>query len=273
MSSILAILVLGLNVQGDPVQELTDIVAKTQKVQSYGFEVLTTSEGGFGRRGGDAAPPAPLTGSWQKGKPVRLASGDSLAFRDGQRAVYRDAEGGWKPLDRRAMMRGGRGGGGGAERGADGQAPPPDPERLAMAGRMELLRAPLPHTLLADLGGGVEEVTREDGEGIRTYRGKLTKDAASKLSGTNFGGRGGGGFQGPELEHSGSFSVVVTDKGVVQEFEIQTHSSGSFREREIEMSRKSSVKVSGVNATEVEVPEAVTVALAASVEEATDEIF
>jgi len=154
-----------------------------------------------------------------------------------------------------------------------------DPERAAMFSRLALLRARLPHAMLADLQGGVAEVTVEEAEGSKTFRGKLSPETAAKLSGSSFGGRGGrggggGGFGGggPELEHSGSFSVVVGADGMIQSFEIETSSSGSFRDREIKMGRKSAVSISAVNKTEVEVPEEAAAALTAPVE-SEDDIF
>ncbi len=314
MITTIAVLALGLNLQGDPQKDLADLVARAQKVQSYTFELTTTNEGGFQRAGG--APAAPVKGAFQNGKPVRLEAGGTVAFREGRAAVHQDAEGNWVPLDARAMMRGGRGGFGGqrgggppggeagerperSERPERGEGPPPgerpdraeggarpeggppepDPERAAMFARLAALRAQLPHQLLSDFAGGAVEVVCEEAEGVRTFRGELDADTAARMSGGGFGGRGGRGFPGggggSELEHSGSFVLVADAKGVITRFEVETRSSGVIRDREINMARKSAVVLGGVNATEVEVPEAAAAALKEAARPAPeeDEIF
>ncbi|RMH03251.1 MAG: hypothetical protein D6702_06445 [Planctomycetota bacterium] len=289
MSMILASLFLGVVFQGDPAQELAAVVARARKVESYAFQVETTSSGGFRGRGAPAT--LSVLGAWQQGRPVRLESGGTVAFRDGERTVFQDAEGDWKAFDRGAMRGrfGGRGGAaagrlGGRREGAGGEPPEggrppegaepppgagpppaggarePDPERRAMMDRMMLLRAPLPHALLADLGAGVGEVERSEGEGGAVhYHGTLTPEGAAKLGGLR---RPGG--RGPEFEHSGSFELTVGADGRIQGFAYEVVSKGSFRGREIELKRSTRVVISGIGSTTVEVPAAAAAALASS---------
>lgn len=293
--TLLAMLAFGLVAQGDPVQEMHDLVARAQKAQSYTFEVQTAEEGGgFGRRGGSQGPAAPLAGRYQKGKPVWLQSGDSLGFRAGEHLVYQDADGTWKALDPRAVGRG-RGGFGDEGRpapGAEGQPSPDAPagaeddpqaaNRRAAMNRMLLLRAPLPHALLADLDTGATEVSCEAAEGRKTFRGQLSPEAAAKFAtgGLTMGGRAGRGAPpegapaGPVMENSGSFVLVVSEAGVVESLSIETVTRGTFRDQEFERKRTTDVKVAAVNSTEVEVPAEAAAALAeAAKAPAVDEIF
>lgn len=94
----------------------------------------------------------------------------------------------------------------------------------------------------------VESVTMADG----VYSGKLTKEGAeARLS---FRGRRGG--NGPEISNaSGSVKFWIKD-GMITKYEYTVSGSMSFNGNDRDIDRTTTVEISNVGSTEVEVPEA-----------------
>ncbi len=243
----------------EAVDALRSAVADLGKAGSYQFSVLTTSSGGgFSGRGGTegAEPPAPQPwkGIWQKGQPVVLKQGEVEAARLDNVVIYRsggkDAE--WQRMEMRrgGFGRGqgrGQGGQGGQGRGDGAERPPrgqgtPGGFRGGDTGMGQAFAArgvALPHEQLANLHEQIEEgslvrLTRKDGSVV--FEGKFTQEAALAMArggrGRGFGGRGAS--EGPQIDASGGFRLVVDAKGRLQDFRVKAKMSGSFRDREFE---------------------------------------
>jgi hypothetical protein len=129
----------------------------------------------------------------------------------------------------------------------------------SMRAIFSLGRFTLPHLTMENLKGKVADIQRVEQEGAVTYTVTLTKEGAETLSGASRFGRmrGGEGEGGPEFEHSATLTFTMTPEGKMSPIEIKSTMKGFFREREFEMTTKTSIEVTGVGETKVDVPEEV----------------
>jgi hypothetical protein len=146
--------------------------------------------------------------------------------------------------------------------GGQGGARGPGGGRSSTLGRMRdllgVVRAQPPHLVIADVITMTSDVTKADADGVITYKGALTKEAAEKIAaaGSTFGGRsGGGGGDGPERQSSGTFEATVNAAGQLVSLVVDTKIKMSFGDREVERTSKATYTVSDVGAVKIEVPE------------------
>ncbi len=273
----------------DGLAKSTESIVTTE---SYTFRVTTKSEGDAFPGTGDGAPAGadePVVGEFQKSHPIHLKRGSQEVYRTESETLYKGADGKWQTLDRRmgsrrGGSRGGRGEGGGSGSGSPGGAegggaggeggdaagggqddgngsPGGARGRRGRAGGDEMAASMLsatavPHRFLADIRSKVEDVTAEPKDGKTVYSGKLTKTGAQEL-----GGGGAGSWRrnrdsgGKEPEFSGTFRVITDAAGQIERIEIDSKSKFFFGdEREVERSRKTTIEISNVGKTHLEVP-------------------
>jgi hypothetical protein len=252
-------------------EQLQKAAEKLTSAESYTFRVTTKSEGAPG--GMTMAPPdadEPVTGEFQKSQPVHLKRGSNELFRLENHSVFKSGEGDWKPLDR--PMGGRMGGGeGGRQRRPDSAGNEPGeggenegggepPRRRAgpnplMAGFM-LNSTPIPHRILTDIQKKVESVTTETKDGKTVFVAKLNAEGAQELNSARSGpwgqGRQGGG---KPPENSGSIRVTTAASGEIEKIEIDSNTKFHGRDgQEFERNRKTTIEISNLGKTKVEVP-------------------
>lgn len=226
--------------------------------------------GGFGGGFGGDAEPVTTKGQWSQGHPMQLRIGETVAYKDGDQVVMKDADGEWALVERN-MRRGGvgggeRGGGGGGvgergQRGGEGSGDRSDraAQMQRMRATMEIVRVSNPTAAFSDLASKVTNVTKAEKEGgAVVFEGDLTEAAAQELGGGGMAGRGGadgerGGGRGPEMDVTGKFRIEV-QKGAISKVRFEIVRSGSFGEREFEMTTTRSMTFEKLGETEYEVP-------------------
>ena len=115
-----------------------------------------------------------------------------------------------------------------------------------MARRLQNLKAPAAQA--EELAGKVREL-KQDGD---AYSGDLTEAGAKSL--LTFGGRRGGG-DGPEISGAkGSVKFWVKD-GMLTKYETKVKGSISFNGNDRDVDRTTTVAISNVGSTKIEVPE------------------
>lgn len=96
----------------DTVKELAELAGKIGKEESYQFTSVSEFEGeGFGRGGGgggqageagaekERPETSVLKGTYMKGQPLSLQQGETVAYKDGDQVVHKNAEGEWQVLE------------------------------------------------------------------------------------------------------------------------------------------------------------------------------
>ena len=103
----------------------------------------------------------------------------------------------------------------------------------------------------------VADIQRAEEEGKVTYTVGLTKEGAEALSpAARFGRmRGGQGEGGPEIEYSATLTLTMTPEGKMGPIEIAATMKGFFREREFSSTTRTTIEVTGLGESKVEVPE------------------
>lgn len=227
--------------QNDAATELSGLAENLAKVESYQFTWASESSGG-GRggqgRGGDAVGDQQsqvIHGQWTSGQPMQLKVGDAVAFKDGEKVVYADAEGKWTLFEMPAMGEGrgaggrggqgagrGDGGGQGGQRGRRGQggdgeggdrpARTDGPDRGAMRAMRPMMGVTAPHEEFQSFAALVSDVEKstvpagpvsEGQDGAKAtpaktvYTGKLTEAGVEALGGGAGPGRRSGAGGGP----------------------------------------------------------------------------
>lgn len=238
---------------------------------------------------GEKAPePQPWIVTWQKDQPLMMQNGDFVAVRLDNVTAYKGEDGEWKRQERRSRGSfGGRGGeqggrargggqggnegggrperGGRAERGGGGGGEGGGRTEITPAQRrmFEMRSIQMPGTALMALPGAVDEgqITRSNKLGLTVFEGSLTPEGAMDLmsNGRGFGGRGGGfggrggeSGEGPQIETTGKFRVILGPKGSLKEFTYTTTMKGSFGDREFERTSQRNYKFSKHNQAKVE---------------------
>lgn len=269
----------------DAAKELAKVAAAMAKVESYSFASKTETEGdGFGGgRGGPGAGAeggeAPATkGAYKQGLPMRLQSGDTEIYKDGEQVVYKGEDGKWTTFDRSAFSRGGspgrggdrdaggagrgerggegrgeRGGEGRGERGGEGRADRGG-DRGGFAGMramFSMMSTTAPHQLFDGLSEKISDVSRTEKDGVITYSANLTEKGIESTSPA--GGRMGRGGSGPEMKTVGTIEIRVKN-GAIAAYKVRTSRSGSFGERSFEMTTTQVVEFDKLGGVELEVP-------------------
>jgi hypothetical protein len=270
---ILAGLILSSGAGDGAVDSLVRAAEKLAAAESYTFQVTTRFEGGGGpgfegglpTEGGD-----PVIGRYETAQPIHLVRGSLEIFRSESRSVYKTAGGEWSVLERPGGGReGGRRGrrsegeaGGSNEPGGDddgGGRRRRGPGGNPMMSAISVNSTPVPHPVLADLRKRVEDVSSESKDGKTLFAGRLTKAAAREMGSGGPGAwmRGRRG-DGREPEVTGVLRVTTGGDGMIERIEFESTSKFSLDdEREIERTRKTTIEVSNVNKTRLEVPKEV----------------
>lgn len=276
----------GVGVNDGAADQLAKACEKLGSTESYTFKVTTKSEGGTG---GFTPPDAdePVNGEFQKSHPIHLKRGTTEIYREKDQSVFKTAEGEWKTLERgmmggpgggRAGRRpdgdggaGGAGGGGneggggggkeggdeggggaggnrGGDRGGRGRGPNPQMSAFMLNGTQ------IPHQILGDIRKKVEDVTTETKDGKTIFSAKLTKEGALALSGSSGSFRGGRDGGGTPPEASGTLRVTTDASGAIEKIEIDSKTKFTFGEREVERTRHSTMDLSNIDKTKVDVP-------------------
>jgi hypothetical protein len=116
-----------------------------------------------------------------------------------------------------------------------------------MAGMVRNLKAPADQA--QDLIKDTKEL-KKDGD---AYSGDLTEEGAKNLLRFRRGGGGGGG--GPEISDAKGNAKFWVKDGVLTKYEFNVKGKVSFNGNDREVDRTTTVEVSGVGSTKVEVPE------------------
>jgi hypothetical protein len=118
---------------------------------------------------------------------------------------------------------------------------------MFMARRIQNFKAPAAQA--EELAGKVRDL-KQDGE---TYSGDLTEEGAKSL--LTMGGRRRGGGDGPEISGAkGSVKFWVKD-GVLSKYETKVKGSISFNGNDRDVDRTTTVAISNVGSTKIQVPE------------------
>jgi hypothetical protein len=273
---------------GDGAADLAKACEKLASAENYSFKVTSKTEGsgGFTPPGSDE----PIAGEYQKSHPIHLKRGSDEIYRDKDQAVFKDGSE-WKTLERPTFggprgggRRGGDGGGaggdeggagggggegsgggdreGGGRSGRRGAGGPGGPQMGAFA----LNSTPVPGQIVNDVSKKVADVTTETKDGKTVYVAKLTPEGARDLSGGpggpptrgrrdggSGGGAGEGGGRAPEA--SGTLRITASADGQIEKIELDTKSKFSFgQDREFERHRTTTIELSNVGSTKVDVP-------------------
>jgi hypothetical protein len=245
--------------QADPAAELQLALQKLTQADTVRFEVLeqcvetngeahasagmSTGSGSVGFSGYVQA-----AGAWKRGQPLLLTMHDIVAYKQGDKLVYRDMEGPWKVLEsnpraidgarpRPSARSGGNSSGqGGADptgvsAGHEGHSKgssftsfssgSPDPAALSVAG---LASMQAPSESLADFASKVESVQQQAKDGTTVFTGNLTPKAAEALAARKEPPAAAASGD-PKAVHSGTYSITVRDSAVVEvAFQVQRSS-------------------------------------------------
>jgi hypothetical protein len=218
-----------------------DATAAAQKLadsQNYSWKQTTESASGQGRGGG------PIEGKTEKGGVTMLVMtfGDNTrtTFRKGDKVVMQNQDGEWMTAEEMAAARGNDNAGGqGRRRGGRG-----GPQQMR-----------LPAELVSDLISKANDLKAEDG----VISGNLSEEAIKAQlaqAGRGRRGQGGGGGAPPEISNAKGTLKVWTKEGLVSKFEYHVTGTISFNGNDRDVDRTTTVEISDVGSTKIEVPEA-----------------
>jgi hypothetical protein len=222
----------------DAKEDAAGAAQKLADSQNYSWKQTTESASGQGRGGG------PMEGKTEKGGVTMLVItfGDNTrtTFRKGDKVVTQNQDGEWMTAEEMAAARGNGGGGQGRRgRGAGG------PQQMR-----------LPAETVSDLISKANNLALADG----VITGQLSEDAVKSLM--TFGGRGrrggggGGGGNPPEVSNAKGTLKVWTKDGVLSKFEYHVTGTVSRGGNDMDVDRTTTVEISDVGSTKIEVPEA-----------------
>jgi hypothetical protein len=213
-------------------------------------KVSQPTRGDFGgRRGGDRPPGGGGDDAGPEGGRRRGRGGDAGGDEGGAGGAGGEGGEGGDPGAEggRRRGRGGEGGEGGEAGGRRGRGP------SAGFAAFSVSSTPVPHAMLLDIGKKVESVMAEKSGQKTLYVGKLTPAAALELS----GGSSGRGGNPPEA--TGTIRITTDSAGAIEKIELDSRTKFTFGEgREFERTRKTTITVSGLGKTKVDVPKEVT---------------
>lgn len=222
-----------------------DLKAAAQKLadaDGYSWKTTVQAAGGNNNRGGGG----PIEGMIQKEGYIVLTMtrGDNKTevIRKGEKVVVKTDDG-WKTPEE--LGTGGNAGG--------GQGGAPNPAR--MAARMAQNFQP-PAAAAMELAGEVKELTAND----NGFAGQLSEDAAKKAL-TFRGGRRGGGAGGnaaaaaPQITNPKGEVKFTTKDGVLVGYELHVTGSIDFNGNTRDVDRTTTVAISDVGSTKIDVPD------------------
>jgi hypothetical protein len=234
--------------QADPAAELQAAVQKLTEAEGVRFRVLERGSESQVRKPAAGASLGfggyqEVSGTWKRGQPLQLSLDDLVAFRQGDKLVYKDTQdkaSTWKVYDGQPLAIGGAR----PERGAGGQSSGADPAGAPPAVRKDskgttissssssgstgpalsvAMLAPIrsPTESLAAFGTKADSVHKQSKDGYDIYTGDLTPEAAAALAPRKEAPAGAAG-SAPQLQTIGAYSITVKD-GAVVEAEFQIH--------------------------------------------------
>jgi len=223
----------------DAKDDATAAAQKLTDAQNYSWKQTTESAGGNGGRGG-----GPVEGKTEKGGVTMtvMTFGDNTrtSFRKGDKVVMQNQDGEWMTAEEMAAARGnGNGGGGQGRRGRGGPG-----------GAMRL-----PAEIATDLISKANGLAMADG----VISGTLSEDAIKALLAQGRGRRGGGaggGGNGPEISNAKGTLKLWTKDGTLSKFEYHVTGTVSRNGNDTDVDRTTTVEISDVGSTKIEVPEA-----------------
>lgn len=217
-----------------------DVKAAAQKLansQSYSWKQTTQNGGG---QGGGRGFGGPSEGKIDKDglMMVTMTRGDNETqiVKKGDKAVIKTPDGGWKtPAELAQDDNGGQ------------------PNRGRFMGRMVQNMQP-PAKTAEELVGDAKELTASaSGDG---WSGPLSEEGAKKAM--SFGGRrrgGGDNAQGPQISNAKGDVKFYTKDGVLAGYELHVTGTIDFNGNTRDIDRTTTVQISDVGSTKVEVPD------------------
>lgn len=230
-------------VRADAKEDATAAAAKLSDAQNYSWKQTVENAGGNGGRGGFGN----MEGKTEKGgvTMISMQRGDNtvVTFRKGDKVVMQNQDGDWMTQEEiQAARAADNGGGNGRRRGNRG-------------GQQQMR---LPAETVSELVSKANDLKAEDG----VITGNLSEDSIkAMLAGGGRGRRGQGGGNaggggGPEISNAKGTVKVWTKEGVVSKFETHVTGTVSFNGNDRDVDRTSTVEISDVGSTKIEVPEA-----------------
>jgi hypothetical protein len=216
----------------DAKEDAQAAVQKLADAQNYSWKQTTESAQGQGRGGG------PMEGKTEKGGVTMtvMTFGDNqrTSFRKGDKVVMQNQDGEWMTAEEMAAARGNGNGNGNGRRGR---------------GRGAAGAPQMPADIAKDLVDKATGLALADG----TITGQLPEDAVKPL----LAGRGGRrGANPPEVANAKGTVKLWTKDGVLSKFEYHVTGTVSRGGNDMDVDRTTTVEISDVGSTKIEVPEA-----------------
>ena len=229
-------------VRADAKEDATAAAAKLSDAQNYSWKQTVENAGGNGGRGGFGN----MEGKTEKGgvtmTSFQMGDNTRVTFRKGDKVVMQNQDGDWMTQEEMQAARAANGNGQG---------------RRGRGGPQQAMR--LPAETVTDLISKASDLSAGDG----VISGNLSQDAIKAMltqggRGRRGGGGGGnaGGGAGPEISNAKGTVKIWTKDGVVSKFESHVTGTVSFNGNDRDVDRTSTVEISDVGSTKIEVPEA-----------------
>ena len=263
MLSALAGVVLALApvLQADAAAELQAAAQKIAKAETLRFEVRAENSGisGAGGMSSGMGGYTTVDGLWKRGLPLQLTENETVAFKQGEKVVYKDKAGQWKVLDMPAGF------GAGAPRPSERTLKTKststsfgalDEESATRMRLMSLTWVQGPHDVFTDFASKVEGVQKATEEGASVFTGNLTAKAAEALLPRDPPAAGADLGAEPPAEASsasGTFTIKVKD-GTVTEAAFVVARATKAGDREFVATRKLTYGMQPAGDVALEVP-------------------
>lgn len=227
----------------DAKEDATAAAQKLADAQNYSWKQTVENAGGGG--GGRGAGFGNFEGKTEKGGVtaiMREMNGETrTTYTKGDKTVMQNQDGEWVTMEEMMAARGGgnadNGGGRRRGRGRGGAQP----------------ALPHPAQAVQDIISKATNLTSSDG----AISGMLSEDAVkTMLTAGGRGRRGGGNANPPEISNAKGTVKIWTKDGVISKYETHVTGTVSANGNDRDVDRTTSVEISNVGSTKIDVPEA-----------------